>query len=55
MKSKEKLKRFIRESKKSEYGGVWFSPIGPLAISKKGEVARYGRPLPRKEEKQDGK
>ncbi len=46
MSLKEEFKTIVRDSKKTKYGAVWYSPVGPIAITNKGEVARFGRPLP---------
>ena len=51
MNLKEKFKKIVRDTKKTEYGAIWFSPVGPIVITNKGEVARFGRPLPIYKEK----
>ncbi len=52
MSLKEKFKKIVRDTKKTKYGAVWYSPVGPIAITNKGEVARFGSPLPKYKEKE---
>ena len=44
---KKKLKEYIRGAKKTKYGCVWYSPVGGIYISNKGEVSRLGSKLPK--------